>query len=188
MYTRQRQEGDTWIIAYDGASFRLRDSKGLRYIAHLVGHPGREFHVADLLAVVNPDAGDGDEAIRPATLTHAGELLDVRARAEYRRRVDELREELAQADEWRDIGRASQVRDEIEYLTQELAGAYGLGGRARRAVDGVERLRKAVTGRIRDSIARIQRESPALALHLTNALRLGTLCMYTPEKAIAWTL
>ena len=69
-----------------------------------------------------------------------------------------------------------------------LSGAFGLGGRARKAGDTTERARKAVTSRIRDAIARIGKEHSALSLHLVNAIRTGSFCCYRPERAIPWTL
>src|SRR5215468_11750420 len=44
-----RREGDYWTIAYDAAVVRLRDAKGLRYLEPLLRHPGRSFHVAELI-------------------------------------------------------------------------------------------------------------------------------------------
>ena len=35
-----RREADSWRLAYRGAAVRLKDSKGLRYIAHLFRRPG----------------------------------------------------------------------------------------------------------------------------------------------------
>ncbi len=44
-----RKEGEYWTIAYDGRVFRLRDAKGMTYLAHLLGHPGEQFPAAELL-------------------------------------------------------------------------------------------------------------------------------------------
>jgi len=44
-----RQEGEYWTIIYEGALFRLRDAKGLRYLAHLLRHPGERVQ-CDVLA------------------------------------------------------------------------------------------------------------------------------------------
>jgi hypothetical protein len=41
-----RREGEFWTIADGGTVARLRDAKGLRYLARLLGHPGREFYAA----------------------------------------------------------------------------------------------------------------------------------------------
>src|SRR5712672_2513752 len=53
-----RKEGEIWTIGYGGKSFRLKDSKGLGYLAHLLRHPAAEFHVLDLAGGI---AGQGEE-------------------------------------------------------------------------------------------------------------------------------
>ena len=50
----------------------------MRYLAQLLGHPGREFHVLDLVA---------GETGRQTALGDAGEMLDERAKTAYRRRL-----------------------------------------------------------------------------------------------------
>jgi predicted ATPase len=186
---RFRLNGDWWDIAYAGQSLRLRDAKGLRYIHWLLSHPGREVHVAEL---VLPAARAGTKA-RPengavAGLGDAGELLDPRAKAEYRRRVEDLREEIEEASRWGDDERRARAEEELDFISRELAAAFGLGGRARRAADTSERIRKAVSNRIRDSLARIAREHPLLGRHLSNAISTGTFCSYNPERALDWEL
>ena len=44
-----RHEGDFWTLAYQGAECRVKDAKGLHYIAYLLRHPGREFYVLELI-------------------------------------------------------------------------------------------------------------------------------------------
>src|SRR5256712_2504674 len=45
-----RHEGDFWTVAYAGKAVRLRHGKGLGDIAILLANPGKEIHVADLIA------------------------------------------------------------------------------------------------------------------------------------------
>ena len=45
-----RRTGDYWSLTFQDHTVALRDLKGLRYLARLLGHPGREFHVLDLVA------------------------------------------------------------------------------------------------------------------------------------------
>lgn len=45
-----RREGDYWTVIFDGRTVRVRDLKGMRYLARLLAEPGREFHVLDLIA------------------------------------------------------------------------------------------------------------------------------------------
>ena len=47
-----RQEGEYWTIEYQGKRCRLRDSRGLRFIANLIGAPGREVRVNDFARVL----------------------------------------------------------------------------------------------------------------------------------------
>src|SRR5208283_1865959 len=133
-----RKEGEYWTIGYGGKSFRLKDSKGLGYIAHLLRHPSVEFHVLDLAGgIAGP--GDDDEAgqsarglrrgdkdfdqvgIHIGNLGDAGEMLDEQAKAAYRRRLSDLREQLEEAKEQGNVERAEQAEQEIDALTRELS-------------------------------------------------------------------
>src|SRR5215216_314215 len=83
-----RREGDYWSVAFEGQTVRLRDLKGLRYLARLLGDPGREFHVRDLVAGEGSwsgDAGRGTER-GPAFSSglDAGVWLDAQAKEAYR--------------------------------------------------------------------------------------------------------
>jgi hypothetical protein len=71
-------------------------------------------------------------------------------------------------------------------LVSELAGAVGLGGRARIAGDPAERARKAVTMRIRAAIRAIGEHDAALGRHLNNAVQTGRMCTYEPETSMHW--
>lgn len=171
-----RRDGQFWTLTFNENTVRLRDAKGLRDLARLLAEPGRELHVLDL-------AGSREAVQRSGDL---GALLDARARAEYRRRLAELEDELADAETTGDHARMDKARDEREFLASELSAALGLGGRPRRAGDPVERARKAVSGRIRLTIGRIDIEHPTLARHLSVSVRTGTYCVYSPEHATTW--
>jgi tetratricopeptide (TPR) repeat protein len=165
-----RREGDYWSMHFDGRTVRLRDVKGLHYLARLIAAPGRSFHVLDLVAVErSPDIGD------------AGALLDPQAKQAYGRRLAEIDEDLAEAELVGDGERVAQARAERDFLAQELARAVGLGGRARRASSSSERARVSVTRAIRQAIARIHDHHPALADHLERTIRTGTLCGYLSD-------
>ena len=55
------------------------------------------------------------------------------------------------------------------------------------AAEAVERARKAVTNRIRQTVARITSVHEVLGMHLRNAVHTGTRCTYTPERPIRWS-
>jgi tetratricopeptide (TPR) repeat protein len=175
-----RRDGEFWTLTYAGRTARLKDAKGLRDIATLLARQGADVHVADLIS-------EGASAVLPGDTT-AEPLLDEHARAAYRRRLAELREELDEAEQFSDIARAERARLEMDALAGELASALGLGGRARRAGNPVEQARKAVAQRVRNSMRRIDAAHPALGRHLDTALRMGTLCSYAPEHSVDWVL
>jgi|GEM_PF-841479 len=172
-----RRDGEYWTVSYRATTVRLRDVKGLHYLARLLAQPGREIHVTEL-------AGEG----ATVRVGDAGPMLDARARDAYQRRYDDLQHELEEAEQWGDGERAARAAEELDALAHELSSAFGLGGRPRAAADPMERVRKAVTNRIRDSIAKIERVHPTLGRHLTNAVRTGTYCSYEPESGTAWQL
>ena len=105
--------------------------KGLRYLGQLLAQPGVERHALDLVDVVEGvDRGGVDRR----ALGDAGPLLDAAARAAYRRRIEELRADIDDAlaaellDDRRGAARTSSTSS-----SRQLAAAFGLGGRARRA-------------------------------------------------------
>ena len=173
-----RREGDYWTIAFEGKVVRMRDAKGLGYLARLLRHPHREFHVLDLLT--------GD-APRGPTVPDAGAVLDEPAKHAYRGRIAELEAEIEQARRWNDPERATHAEAELDALTRELAGALGLGGRDRRAASDSERARASVTKAVRGALRRLEAEHPELGRHLSVAVRTGTFCSYDPDPRLPVT-
>jgi hypothetical protein len=66
--------------------------------------------------------------------------------------------------------------------------AFAIGGRARPSGDAVERARKAIYNRVRDSVARISELHPELGRHLRAAVRTGRVCSYQPERRTEWSV
>src|SRR5690606_1152090 len=154
---------DYWTISFAGRTVRLRDVKGMRYLARLLADPGREHHVLDLVAGEAPPerggngSGDVGDAVTPSrsALGDAGEMLDARAKDAYRRRRAEIDDDIEQAHALEDDERATQAEAERDFLVRELSRAFGLGGRARRAGSASERARAGVTRAVRHAMARI---------------------------------
>jgi hypothetical protein len=47
-----RHEGDYWTLSYQGSVLRLRNTNGLHYLSHLLGHPAERISAADLARVI----------------------------------------------------------------------------------------------------------------------------------------
>jgi tetratricopeptide (TPR) repeat protein len=174
-----------WVVAHDGTTTRLPDSKGMRYVAELVRQSGREQHALDLVDRV--EGLDGDGGLDRRSLGSAGDLSDSHARAAYRRRIECLRADIDGAFAEGRLDAAESMQVEIDQLIGELAHAFGLGGRSRQAASAAERARLNVTRAIRTAIARITDLLPAGQV-LDQRIRTGLYCAYEPEDAdeIRW--
>lgn len=183
------REGEVWAITSGDTVVRIRDAKGLHYLAILLGAPGREHHVSDLLLQVDGGATDR----RPSAAAHGlhvvddtagtGPVLDAQARAAYRRRIVELTDDLQEAEEWSDLERAARTRAELDALTSHLSAAVGLGGRDRKTGSDSERQRVRVTKALRTAIRRIGHALPVLGAHLDASVRTGAFCCYSPAES-----
>lgn len=176
-----RQEGDVWAVHFGDRTARIRTSKGVLDLVRLLAQPGREIPALDLASGPAParsiDPGDGDGLGAQGDL---GETIDATARAAYKARLLAIDAELDDADAGGDGQASDRLAAERDALLQQLAGAYGLGGRPRRAGDPSERARTAVTARIRDAIKRVEKVHPELGHHLRRSVRTGTFCAYDP--------
>jgi hypothetical protein len=204
------RDGDIWTIRYQEQTIRLRDIKGLGYIAHLLREPMREIHAEALVrACALPVPEDhysyenqarielsdltqeqlAERNLRAGKSEDAGEILDSQAKAEYRRRLAELQEEIDEAREFGDADRIARAEDEIDAVGRELSRAVGRGGRDRRAGSAAERARLSVTRAIKVAIERIAERHHSLAEYLSNTIRTGTFCSYRPpqpQSHISW--
>lgn len=183
------RDGDVWRLRYEGVTATLKDSKGLRDLARLLTTPGEPVHVSELIAgspSPRQRSAAPEDGLTSTTGPVGDPVLDRAARDAYRRRIEDLREEIADAERCNDPARETRAREELDLLTAELGRAFGLGGRPRTLGDPVERARKAVAARIREAITRIGQAHPDLGVHLDRSVRTGTVCVYQPERPLRW--
>jgi len=189
-----RREGDYWSVVFEGRTVRLRDLRGMAYLARLLAAPGTDVHVLDLVAGERANDTPASPSTEPglafAGAIDAGALLDAQAKESYRRRLSEIEEDIDEARIMHDPERAAQAETERDFLVRELSRAIGLGGRDRRAGAASERARVSVTRALRQALSRIQEHSPSLAQHLDRAIRTGTYCSYLPDPRTpgAWKI
>jgi hypothetical protein len=196
------RQGDYWTIQYQGQIAHLKATRGLHCLVSLLEQPGREFHVSELTAgflevpiavasgAVSAGSQEDGGGVRAARFQDAGPILDSHAKAEYRRRMTELREDFEEAQRFNDRERSASAQKELDSIADQLAAAVGLGGRNRRATTRAERGRSAVTKRIKDSINKITAIMPALGGHLATSVKTGYFCSYNPhpDRLVKWKL
>ena len=168
--------GTVWRLAFRGRAVSVVDSKGMRDLAVLLARPGREVHVLDLVeASGGPARGEAG--------TDTGPMIDAAARAAYRRRLADLEEEIATAEQNSDLGQLADAG------SREGFPHHRTGGRLRSRWPAPSRRRprgKGPEGR-RDA-ARHRSEgdrgpaSPNSARHLRISTSTGRTCCYRPEQ------
>lgn len=164
-----RREGETWIVAHGTKTIRMKHSRGIELLAKLVERTGEDIHVL----VLGSDEGGGliDASASPAT-------IDARARDRYRARLEEIEDEVGEAERNADAGRLEKLRVEKDMLESEIARAFGLGGKSRGSGSPSERARVNVQRRLKDAIARIAEVDSEVGRFVEKSLRTGTYCRF----------
>jgi hypothetical protein len=182
------REGKWWVASCDGSRLRMQDTKGLRYLALLLARPGAECHVLDLVDRVEGVAPPGGPDRR--ALGDAGEMMDARGRSLYRRRIEELRVEIDETLAAGQLEAAEARQAELDELVAQLAQAFGLGGRDRRAASAAERARLNVTRALRAATAKLAEGLPGAGGALERRIRTGLYCAYEPAPGdeVRWVV
>jgi hypothetical protein len=170
------RDGPVWHVEWHGTATTVRHSKGILDIARLLERPGHEIHALDLMDPTGSALDTGG----------TGPMLDDTARRAYKRRLDELEDDLNEATSMSDEARVARLEHERDLLVAEITRAYGLGGRPRTDGDTAERARKAVGMRITTAVKAIAATDPELARHLDRSLVTGRFCSYQPETNTRW--
>ena len=168
------REHDGWQISYENHSFRISDSKGVNDIARLLSAPGEQIHCSDLMGSMVKMRGE--------------KLIDEKAKKNYKAKLLSLQEDLSLAEVNNDYQRSAVLQKEFDDILDMLSNSMGLNGRARKSDDPIEKVRTAVTWRIRNSIKKISAIHPSLGKHLSNSIKTGLFCSYRPEKNVSWAL
>ncbi|MBM4258384.1 MAG: hypothetical protein FJ147_21110 [Deltaproteobacteria bacterium] len=174
-----RQEGEFWSFGYQGTVCRVKNTRGVRFLAQLLSHPSQEFLALELVTVRS-----GKDHV---PLVEGDSSLDETAKVNYRQRLRELQGELGEAEQHHDLGRVTLLRREQELLSQELGRAVGLYHRDRQSNSPIERARINVTRAIKEVISKIHPHHPSLADHLRHTIKTGTFCAYVPDPRVPIT-
>ena len=170
-----RQEGDVWQMVFDNVKITMADIKGYHDIARLLAQPESDLHCTELMGTVS-------------SMDEKAFTIDDKARKAYEQHITELREDISAAEEMNDIGSREKLQAELDQFIEHLTRDMGVGKRPRKLKSQAEKARAAVTLRIRNSIKKISDSHPLLGKHLSNSIRTGVFCRYSPEEEREWKL
>ena len=186
-----RREGETWTLEYEDHTTHLKDRRGLRYLALLLGRPGEQIHVLDLVRadMGGPEAEGSLHRVAHRELAEqggytagfgdAGPWLDDEAKTQFGNRLRELREQRELAEEFGNEEDLDRIDHEVEAIERELRAGFDIRGRPRRDASAAERARTNVQKLIEDARKQIAATHPSLAAHL-RCVSTGTFCVYDP--------
>jgi hypothetical protein len=160
-----RRDGRVWVVRRGDRQAAVPHGVGMQYLDHLLRHPDVDIAAVDLAGAASAPSGRDP-------------VLDPRAKAAYRRRVEELHADLDDAERCSDLERAARTRLELDRYLEELARATGLGGRSRSFADAAERARVSVHKAIKRALAAITEAHPDLGRELASRVVTGTRCVY----------
>lgn len=168
-----------WLVGQGRTETALPARRGFEHLHALVSRPGVEVTALDL-------AGG------PGTVEQAGlgELADAQALSSYRRRLEQIDDELDDADARGDQARGEELDAERRAIVAELGATTGLGGRPRSTGSGNERARVTVRKAVVAALAAIHTVDPVVARHLTTHVHTGLRCRYEPDPdaPVEWRL
>jgi hypothetical protein len=161
-----REVGDFWEIAFESEPTHLKDLKGLHYIACLLCHPRRNFHVSELVACVEKNQADPAAApygrMTEEQLAENGLHLELGATSdsvadgqtiqECLARKAEIGEEISRYTDLGDDRKVEELQDEKEKIDAYLKAAAGLHGRQRKFSDEDEKARVSIQKAIRKAL------------------------------------
>lgn len=168
------RENEMWQISYEGKTVFIPEVKGFVDMARLLEFPEKEFHCTSLF-------GTGVQAT-------AELVFDEKAKQSYKRKIQDLQQEIQHCEDHSNFERAAELQQEYSNLVDHLTTSLGMGGKTRKINDPMDKIRSAVTWRIRNAIQKIEKSHPALGKHFTRSIKTGLFCSYSPEKPVKWIL
>jgi hypothetical protein len=183
--------GGGWEICYRGESQIQPTSKGIAAIAILLQNPNKEFGAIALAQAIEKNgttnaslsAGEiAEEGLTISETDDAGDVIDERAKREYRARLDDLEEQKQTATDSGDDDEAEKYQNEIEQIVAEWKLASGLRGQSRKFSGQSEKARTAITKVIDRAIIKLKKRNNALGAYLEMTIETGQRCVYHPEK------
>ena len=160
-------------MRYNGEKVLMAELKGFKDIYKLISQPTKEFHCSELMEI-------------PVLVGEDDQMFDQKAKNKYKTRLVQLQEDIEEAQEMNDNVRAGHLQEEYDKILDHLSSSLGLGGKTRKLDDQIDKARSALTWRIRTAIKKIRESHICLGNHLSNSIRTGIFCSYTPETETKW--
>lgn len=179
-----RQEGRLWHIKAFGEEGLFPPLRGLQYIADLIKSGSKRItelaaskDASETLPTNKSLAWEDQEGF--SALQFRGEGIDREARQKYRQRLQEIAEELQEAQANQDLGRLEFLQEERQRILEELT--------AKPSDPTRKRLLKNIEKNFATAYRTLEQSMPRTAMHFRDSItRTGELFQYAPSNPPAW--
>ena len=189
--TAAREEGDYcfrryseyWKARFEDEDGSFRDTKGFAIIHKLLRDSSPKCQISAL------ELAGMDENL--AKVPHSYQnTLDNEAFRRLKQEIEDYEELISDAQQKHSCEQLELLTQEKEKLVAELIKATGIYGKSR--LLGPQSPRKNAQVRVRRAftraLARIQKDMPKLAAHLSDRIFTGSSCYYTHDNSFEWQL
>lgn len=173
-----KQEGQGWLLRFDGEQRRFVLSVGLIYVQAMLSRPHKAFTVAELYAIARPQMKDIPRA-------RVGPHLDEKGAKDIYLRILELDREIEAMAKAGDSTQQAVALNEKEKLIAYLR-EHKFAGRLKANSGDYKRLVDRVRNRLNDAIEIITRYHPAAGAHIDHAIVRGSTMKYAPVNDPGW--
>jgi hypothetical protein len=182
------RSGDTWITSYQGENGSHAHQVGWDYILHYLRHAGEEMDNIQMETLVNYQASagfatlddrfeDSDSSDSSASDDDSNAVIDRKSMEAYKKRLREIRDEVATAERKGEVVEVARLRNEFEQLEQHIhanSEAIGRATRRRRFSDDEEKARQRVSAAVRRVYKQMENNHcPKTVAYFKKFLKLG---------------
>ena len=200
-----RLEKDYWRIRFRGKPYTIKQSVGMQYITHLIERAYSDkhnIHVFDLYHLVKgrPIVKNtrldrltkeqlSEIGLNVAGLGNGFDVMTPDGKEWARNQMQQLVKAIEETEEYGNIQETLRLRKTKEALEDHIKKAYGLSGRARKTSDPNEKIRKAVSKAIENTLVRMgENDEDNLAVYLDDHLSKGLFCSFRKDPDIPWKI
>jgi len=178
------KQGHVWVVKYQGNFTLLNDERGMSHIHRLLQKPNDTISAIELYRSTE---GPGQETLSIDSFT-LQDVVDEATLRSCNERLSEITSELEEAESNNDLGTVQRLSEQREAIQKYIRQSQMLSGQSTTFSDTADKARKAVSNAIKRALGSIEKEIPALYLHLKNSINAGTQLVYQPETKIPWEL
>lgn len=198
------RKGECWAIRFGANDEKIYTPDiGFEYLQALLENPGTTFSASQLecivrrrrrvVAVRSAEGGElASHGYGEVNASNSGEVLDLDARRSLQLRLEEIQNQIDEAngsDDPTRIDKVEELENERQWINDELGKAAGFGGRTRALNDERNKVRNRVCNAIRRALKKIGQYDHPLAEHLGKpVLNLGHSINYTPRDDLQWVV